>query len=199
MLCPSRDATRAITRRMWLSHHHSWGFPPVTASCVPLCHPADPEQVIATQHGVTTDISQAVPSLAGNMGNLAKPSQPRGAGVATLTGRRWRRSWVHCACAPGRLHPVGPASACARPVGASSWHGTTWPGRERRRWDGAGIPVPQEALKTWHQGWRRLVDPGDQGDGDGDHPHSLLSWALGWGTGSVRRISNSLQRSGTSR
>lgn len=67
--------------------------------------------------------------------------------------------------------------------------------------DGGPKGRPHGGRGWWTQGWdkwwKRMVDPRDQGARF--HPHSLLSWALGWGTGSVRRISNSLQRSGTSR
>lgn len=136
MPCPSKDATRVTALRMWLSHHR-------TASCIPPRHPADSAQTPATQDGVTTDTSQAVLSLAGNTGTVAEPNQPPGTGMSTLTGRRWRRSWVHCACALGRLRPAGPASACARPAGASSWRGTTWPGRAWRWWAGTSISTPR--------------------------------------------------------
>jgi len=67
---------------------------------------------------------------------MAMPGQPGSAGVATLTGMKWRRNWVRSFFAPGRLHPEGLASACAQPEGVSGWHDTTWIDTARRQWAG---------------------------------------------------------------
>lgn len=74
--------------------------------------------------GCFSALCPAMSQLAGSVGAWG----PGG----TLTGRRWHRSWVHCACAPGRLRLGAPASACARLAGGSGWRGTTWAGEEQR-------------------------------------------------------------------
>lgn len=77
MHCPSakpvQDTTRVTTLRTSLSNHCSL---PRTTSCVPPSHPTDPERTPATQHGVTTNMSQAVLSLTSNTGTVAEPNQP---------------------------------------------------------------------------------------------------------------------------
>lgn len=51
ILCPRRDVTDVTTLRTVAFPSLQLGMPrPVTASCIQLCHPVDPEQSSATPH-----------------------------------------------------------------------------------------------------------------------------------------------------